>query len=53
MCDYCAKKLDGDHLNTCICIPSYPREHRKKVMHDGVERPTDVCEDYEPRKDIR
>lgn len=22
----------------------------KKVMHDGIERPTDVCKDYERRK---
>lgn len=23
----------------------------KKVMHDGIERPTDVCEHYKPRRD--
>lgn len=57
LCDTCAKMLDGDHLNTCVCLPSFPREHRKRAMHDhhgvGGTRhgdPHDVCEHYERKE---
>ena len=57
LCDTCAKKLDGDHLNTCICIASFPHEHRKHVMHDHngkggkrYDEPTDVCQSYRPKE---
>ena len=60
LCDVCARKMDGDHVNTCICVPSFPREHRKKVMFDHhgkggkrYDEPRDVCRDFEPRRDER
>lgn len=46
LCDYCAEKLDGDHLNTCVCIPTFPHEHRKKTT-DGRRDPLSVCKHYE------
>ena len=58
LCDVCAKKLDADHFNTCICVPSFPHEHRKRPMYDhhgkGGKRyvePTKLCKHFEPKED--
>lgn len=47
LCDYCEKKLDEDHLNTCECLP-FNGEHRKKPIHDSQE-PKDVCRHFVKR----
>ena len=47
LCDYCRKKIK-DFGTDVLCQHTWPCAP-KKVMHDGIERPTDVCKDYERR----
>jgi len=56
LCDYC-KHYDGQSVvagdyGYCDvgCNGHGSNLKRKKVMHDGIEKPTDVCEPYEPRR---
>lgn len=58
LCDVCALKMDGDHLNTCVCVPSFPREHRKLVAADHHGRggaryddPGEICPRFKARKE--
>ena len=48
LCDYCRKKIK-DLGTDVLCQHTWPCAP-KKVMHDGAEKPTDVCEHYEPRR---
>ena len=55
LCDLCNKVVDN-FRNTCTCLPTWPHEHRKRVMLDhhgkgGIryEETTDVCPSYERR----
>lgn len=50
LCDYCANKAGDSYFraNAVKCW-KHPDNVPKKVMHDGVEKPTDVCEEYERR----
>ena len=35
LCDECGQVVEG-HRNTCICVPSFPDEHRKVRWLGGV-----------------
>lgn len=48
LCDYCRKKIK-DLGTDVLCQHTWPCAP-KKVMHDGIEKPTDVCKQYEPRR---
>ena len=48
LCDYCHKKIK-DFGTDVLCEHTWPCAP-KKVMHDGIEKPTDVCEHYERRE---
>ena len=47
LCDYCdnCKQLWA-WANEVDCKAGHDTA---KVMHDGIEKPTDVCKDYEPK----
>lgn len=48
LCNLCANKLDGDHLNTCVCLARYA-EHRKLSIDYGKQDPKEVCKHFEPK----
>ncbi len=50
LCDYCDNNAIDVWLETCHCGARGMEHVVKKVMHDGIEKPTDVCEHYEPRE---
>ena len=49
LCDYCANQhTKGNQYEwTEMCDAG---EIEPKVMHNGIEKPTDVCEHYEPKE---
>jgi hypothetical protein len=51
LCDYCDNDVMDVWPETCHCRARGMEHVGKKVMHDCIEKPTDVCEYYEPRKD--
>lgn len=51
LCDYCRNNAIDVWLETCHCRAKGMEHVGKKVMHGGIENPTDVCKDYEPKED--
>ena len=58
LCDYCDNNAMDVWIDTCHCRAKGMKHVPKKAMLDyhGVggkryDEPTDVCKDYEPRKD--
>jgi len=47
LCDYCRKKIK-DLGTDVLCQHTWPCAP-KQVMHEGIDKPTDVCEHYERR----
>lgn len=55
ICDYCRYKLDDNiplegYEGRILCANGF-QYVLKKPMHDGIDKPTDACEEYESRKD--
>ena len=49
LCDRCRNQLP-DAFSRCVKGDPSRRVHPKKIMHDGIRDPHDVCKDYEPRE---
>ena len=47
---YCDNNAMEVWPETCFCRTRDMEHVAKKVMHDGVEKPTDVCGHYEPKE---
>ena len=51
LCDLCANKLDGDHLNSCECLP-FTGEHRKRAFEWGRDEPVEICRHFERKGEL-